>query len=351
MDELDQKLLNELESQGFQKAAALAAKLGVGERSIQRRIRNMRNGGIIKVIAIPNLVLLGYKAWATIGIRVEVGCLDNVSRELIKHPPTHFVGTTIGEFDIMVDAAFYTFDELSLFVNSELRMIKGILGSEAMLLMSPRKYYRFLWPGPVVKRGDAGWQVCPNSVSHNLYRIDETDRRILNILKQDGLICPAALAAKLGISESTIRRRKKNMLSQMLFSLEVVPNPEVLQYVVLVMMGININHRLAHEVIEALIKNSAVYFASQSIGKFNVIITARFRNIDLLNHFINVELPAVEGITSVHTFLINKTLKYHGIAWSYPPNGLHGTHPCYANNIYDSHGESWSANTEHKTAT
>ncbi len=316
MDELDQKLLDELERYGFQKAATLAPKLGVGKSTIHRRISSMRRKRVIKVIALPNPILFGYRAWAIIGIKVEPGSLYDVTRKLVEHPSTYMVAFSLSEFDIMADVLFDTFDKLTFFVSSELMRIKGILRTETILLVCPRKYYNFSWPAPVFRKSNTGWEPYLEAANHNVCEIDETDRRIISILRQDGLIRPAALKAWLDIGESTIRKRLKNMLNRGLFSIEVVPNPEALQYEAWAMIGININHQFAHQVIDEIIKNPAVYFASVSLGRFNVIICARFHNMDLLNHFVKVELPAIKGITSVEPFLYTKLLKYHSIDWS-----------------------------------
>ena len=66
MDGLDYKLLGELQDKGFQRSTTLAYLLGVGERTIRKRISDMRRKGIIKIIAVPNPVLFGYKAWVFI---------------------------------------------------------------------------------------------------------------------------------------------------------------------------------------------------------------------------------------------------------------------------------------------
>jgi len=320
MDELDQKLLDELERHGFQKAAILAPKLGVGKSTIHRRISSMRSNKIIKVIALPNPILFGYRAWAIVGIKVKPDSLYDVARQLVKHPSTYMVAFSLSEFDIMADVLFDTFDKLTFFVSSELMRIKGILRIETMLLMCPRKYYNFSWPAPTFRKGDTVQEYRFDAASHNTYELDKVDRSIISILRQDGLTRPAALKARLGIGESTIRKRLKNMLNRGLFSIEVVPNPEVLQYEAWAMMGINIKRQSAHQVIDEIIKNPAVYFASVSLGRFNVIICARFHSMDLLNHFVKVELPVIKGIASVEPFLYNRLLKYHSIDWSYSLN-------------------------------
>jgi len=317
MGELDKKLLNELQSQGFQKSTILALRLGIGERTIRRRISIMKSKGIIKIIAVPNPVLSGYRAWAKIGIKVEPRSLFHVARELIEHPSIYFVAYSLGTFDILIAVQFDTMDRLTYFVNSELTKVKGILGTETMILMCPRKYYNFSWPEPVFKKkaNDGGEYYHDVTTSYSVYEIDDIDHGIINILMEDALTPVKTLKSRLGIGEGMIRKRIKKMLEEEVFKIEVVPNPESLEYEVWATMGLTINHQFTHKVINAILKNPAVYLASVSIGRFNIIISARFHNIDLLSKFVNVELAEIKGISTIETFLHTKPLKYHNTKW------------------------------------
>jgi len=316
MNELDQKLLNELLSHGFQNSRTLASLLGVGERTVHRRISAMRREGIIKIIALPDFVLFGYKAWAKIGIKVKPQSLSYVAGELANNPSIYFVAYSYGPFDIMIAVHFYNIDSLTCFINSELTKIKGILNTETMVLTNPRKYYNFSWPTPSFKKTQNGLgYVLDAGTNRNHYEIDKADQRILSILMEDGLARPASIKSRLGMGESTIRKRIKKMSSNGLFRIVVVPNPEVLEHEVWATMGINVNKRLAHEVLDAIVKYPEVYLASVAIGRFNLVIAARFHHIDSINQFINIKLPAIEGISYVETFLHNKPLKYHNIHW------------------------------------
>jgi len=314
VDELDHKIVNELESKGFQKSATLAPLFGVGERTIRKRINDMRSKGILKIVALPNPVLLGYRAWAKIGIKVEAGSSYRVAHELIEHSPIYFVAYTIGTFDIIIAVHFYTIEQLAHFVNSELTKVKGILSTETMMLIHPRKYYRFYWPAhPFKETGNGSEPYLYATVSSNYYKLDEVDRHILGILEEDGLARPATLKSRLGVKESTIRKHIKNMLSNDVFKIEVVPNIEVLGYEAWATMGITINHQFTDKALNAIVKHPAVYLVSNSIGRFNIIIAARFSNIDALHQFVNIALPATEGVICIETFLHNKPLKYHNI--------------------------------------
>jgi len=110
------------------------------------------------------------------------------------------------------------------------------------------------------------------------------------------------------------------MLNDGVFNIEVVPNPELLEYEVWATMGLTTSDHFVHKVINAIIKNPAVYLASDSIGRFSIVIAARFHSIELLNEFIHVELAGIKGIDTVETFLHTKPLKYHNIKWSNPMN-------------------------------
>ncbi|MFC1990784.1 Lrp/AsnC family transcriptional regulator [Chloroflexota bacterium] len=318
LDELDMKLLSELESKGFQKSASLAHRFDVGERTVRRRINDMKDSGIIKIIGIPNPVLLGYRAWAKIGIKVKSGYSGDVGHELVGHPSIYFVAYALGTFDIIIAVYFDTIERLTHFVNSELTNVKGILSTETMMLAYPRKYYNFSWPSPVSDKAESTRGYSPDTITRpDRYEIDEIDQKILNNLKEDGLIRPASLKSKLGTGENAIRKRLKNMLNMEVFKIAVVPNPEVMEYEVWATMGITIHHQSAHKVIDDIIRHPTVYMASLSLGRFNLVIATRFQNIDLLNKFIKIELPAIEGISSVEAFLHNKPLKYHNIDWSH----------------------------------
>jgi len=316
MDELDQKILSEFERSGFQKSATLAHLLGLGERTVRRRVNNMISNRAIKIIAVPNPVLFGFRAWAKIGIKVAPGSLSRVTRALVNHPSVYFVAYSLGRFDVIIATHFDTIDRLTYFVNSELVRVKGILSTETWMLVSPRKYYRFSWPAPVFEKTKNGWEPCHDATAnHSRYEVDEVDRRLLGILREDGLTRPTSLKSVLGIGENTIRKRMKSMLDNEVYKVEVVPYLEILRYEAWATVGITIHQQDAHKVIDSIVKYPSVYLASVALGRFNLIIAARFHNTNLLNQFVMMDLPSIQGISSTETFVHNKPLKYHNVNW------------------------------------
>jgi DNA-binding Lrp family transcriptional regulator len=268
------------------------------------------------VIVAPNFISLGYTAWARIGIKVAPGSLSRVARSLVENPLIYFVAYTLGRFDIIISAYFDTIDKLTHFVNSELTKVRGIRSIETMLLVSPRKYNQFSWPAPIFEnRKNVLEPYRKAAVSDSHYELDEVDRRILNILMEDGPLRPKALKSRLEISESTIRKHLKDMSQNGVFKLEVVPITDLLEYESQATMGITISRESPHKIIDSIIENPSVYLASVSLGRFNLIIATRFRTTDLLNHFVTTTLPSIPGISSTETYFHVKRLKYCNLTW------------------------------------
>lgn len=316
MDQIDNKILRELEIRGYQKPAALAPRIGIGAEAIRRRINKMRATGDLFIVAMPNPISLGYRAWAHIGIKVGSGYLDRVTAELLKYPSVYWIAYSLSQYDIWIATLFKSLTELGFFINSELTRIEGIMDTEKSVFTHVRKYYRFSWPAPIFKRTGSGLAQYPDAADKNNYQIDETDRKILDILTEDGLTSTTNLKARLNIGERTIRKRINNMFRRQLFTLEVVPNLERLAGT-MVYLGIVVKEHSAQEVADTIVKKSSVYFTAEAIGRHNLIVMARFEDTESANHFITVELPEIAGIASIEPFLYTKVIKLRGIHLPY----------------------------------
>ena len=319
MDEIDRRLIIDLETYGFQKASSLANAYGLSERTIRRRISNMTNKKLINFVVTPNIVSLGYKAWARIGIKVAIGDVSRVARALILHPSVHFVAYSLGRYDIMISVCFDTIDKLTYFVGWELNQIQGIVSTEVILLVQPRKYMLFSWQAPVMKNNKKPLEPLPVNMHNQTSTIcDEIDLKILNYLLENGPGRSKILSSELGIGESAVRNRLRRMWQNDIYKVEIVPNIAVAEYQTQAQILINTSGVPPHSVVDSILKHPSVYLASVCLGRFNLVIAARFRNPDVLEEFITNTLPSVHGINSVETSLQVKRVKYYRITWPVP---------------------------------
>ncbi len=319
MDEIDRQIIMDLEIKGFQNKPALGHLYGLSERTIHRRISNLIGKNIVKMVVTQNFVLLGYQAWARVGIKVVPGSISHVSRALIKNPAVYFVAYTLGMYDIIISVYFTKIDELIYFVNSQLNNVEGVLSAETVLLVQPRKYMLYSWPAPVFRNNEnVPGSYYDSTTSHAHYQLDELDRNILNILTKDGPIRPKLLASRLDIGEGKIRKRLKTLWQNDVYKIEAVPTIDVVEYQTQAQILITTGGESPHKIIDLILKHSSVYLASTCLGRFNLLIAARFRNPNFLEEFITETLPSIPGIKSAETCLQIKRLKYFNLTWPIP---------------------------------
>lgn len=321
LDELDQRILDELEVHGYKKNYELASILGIGERTLYRRMKRLRSSGFFKVIAVYNPVLLGI-AGGWVGLKVEPSSLISVAHELMKHPHTSFIAYTLGRFDLFVGVHFASMERLSDFLTLELYNIGGIQTAEPMITIEYGKYFGFSWPNIGIDKPMQ--EIKEKQANHTRnagFPIDKTDENILRLLNEDGLMKTSIIKSRLGISEDTVRNRIKNMIKNNIFKLEVIVNPEMSQEVIRATTGIVVSKHTAHTVIDRIIENPAVNTAFMSLGRYNIIISTHFRNTQSLNQFLMKTLSSIEGISLVETFLHLKVVKLLDITWS-PPDDI-----------------------------
>jgi len=317
MDSLDERIITDLVAKGLQDSTTMANSYGLGERTIRRRIKNIVDSEFVKVVVAPNFVLLGSRAWARIGIRVDPGALQRVARELVAHPSIYFVGYTLGTYDIIISAYFDTIDRLTYFVNTELSKVEGIRFVETMLLVNPRKYNLFYWPKPISPNSENIFDNFHNPYArHGHYELQETDKKVLKILMEEGPVRPRSLSLRLGIGEVTIRKRLKAMQQKNVYKVEALPIVETGGFGAQATIGINISHHLPHKFIDSVIQHPFVHLASVALGRFNVVLGVRCRNINLLHQFITEVLYSIPGIISIETCLHVKRIKYYNTTWT-----------------------------------
>jgi len=316
MDQLDEKIILDLESRGVQKYSAMAAQYGVSERTVRRRINNIFSAGLVRKIVVPNLVLLGFRAWARIGIKVSPGSFLSVARKLVSNPSVYFAAATLGRFDIMIAVFFDTIDKLADFVNSELTKINGIRAAETFLLVHPRKYNFLSWPKPILKRNKSFYDLANlDSFHYERYEMDNTERIILEHLLKEGPAQPKDLSRELGLGENTVRKRLKAMQAKGLFRVEVIPITRELEYGARATIGVTVSIPDPHRIIDSIIEHPAVSIASVALGRHNIILVTRFRNTNFLDQFVTEFLAPIPGVASVETFLHVRRLKYFNITW------------------------------------
>ena len=130
LDELDQKLVTHLQKSGRMSNVTLAKELGVSERTVRNRIKNLLDKGMVKISAVPDLEALGYNFTGIVGLQVQLGRLKSIAAELAKHPNICYIVNVTGQYDFIVIVMAKSPKEFADIMENFVSPIPGILRTE-----------------------------------------------------------------------------------------------------------------------------------------------------------------------------------------------------------------------------
>lgn len=133
IDNLDQKIIEELQIDGRDAYIDLAKKLGVVEGTIRKRIKHLLAKDIIKVVAVPDVRKLGYGFIAIMGLQVKMEDLRKVADKLSKSKHVCYLAFVAGRFDLVAIILSQSPEELSQFIEKEIPAIPSISRTETFI--------------------------------------------------------------------------------------------------------------------------------------------------------------------------------------------------------------------------
>jgi len=135
MDTFDLKILQELQKDGRQSFRNIARKLGVAESTIRKRVRSLRNKGVIRISAVPNPYKLGYNFISIVGMQIKMSDLHTAGEILAKEPNIYYLSFVTGQYDLLAIVISRTPQELSNFIQEHISPIPGVIRTETFVNM------------------------------------------------------------------------------------------------------------------------------------------------------------------------------------------------------------------------
>lgn len=139
LDELDYKIVLQLQDDGRESLPRVARRLGVSEGAIRRRVKRLLEDDFIRVIAVPNPSRLGFEAVALIGLQVELGRIDQVAERLAEMRDVQFVAVTTGVYNVFAWVTVPSVEDLCNFIKAQLASVAGVIRSESFINLEIKK--------------------------------------------------------------------------------------------------------------------------------------------------------------------------------------------------------------------
>lgn len=139
LDETDLRIVRLLQADGRMSNVDIGRALSMSEATVRKRVDRLLSEKVIRVAALPDLGAVGYPVTTVITLRVELSQIEAVSRALAALPEVRWVAHTTGEYDLILEAAFATDEQLLRFLTAQLAAIPGIRStSTAHVLRTPK---------------------------------------------------------------------------------------------------------------------------------------------------------------------------------------------------------------------
>ena len=142
--------------------------------------------------------------------------------------------------------------------------------------------------------------------------LDDLDRQIISILQYDGRTPFTTIAAELGTTEGTVRRRVKQLTENGLMQIVAVVEAHNMGFDEAAMIGISVQSNLVSSIAEEIAKLPEVSYLFQAAGDFDLIAEVFCRDREHFVSFLNDELQQIEGIERTQSFMM---LKMHKLSY------------------------------------
>jgi len=102
----------------------------------------------VSIVAVPTPRAVGLTMSAIIGISVNLGDLDMVSRTLSQASEVRYLGLSTGRYDIIIEAFFNDSEHLLSFVADKLGALPEVTGVETSIILRVDKF-SYEWELPL----------------------------------------------------------------------------------------------------------------------------------------------------------------------------------------------------------
>ena len=138
--------------------------------------------------------------------------------------------------------------------------------------------------------------------------LDETSKRIIEQLQEDGRRAYATIGKAVGLSEAAVRQRVQRVLDNGVMQIVAVTDPLQVGFARQAMIGLKVSGDMV-EVADRLAELPEVEYVVVTAGSFDVIVEVVCEDDDHLLELLTQKIRALPGVESTETFVYLKLRK------------------------------------------
>jgi len=135
------------------------------------------------------------------------------------------------------------------------------------------------------------------------------DKRIIELLQQDGRRPFTQIAAEIGVSEAAVRARTNRLLERGILQIVGVTDPLKLGFHQMAMVGVRCRGDQLVEAAEAIGRLPEVIYVVITAGAFDLMVETVCEDNEALLRFLSEKLRKVPGVEATETFVYLRIVK------------------------------------------
>ncbi len=135
----DRSIIRELVQDPRQSNVALAAKVGLSEGSVRRRIDRLLTEGKLQFSAIPSAAFMGRPVHTLFEIQSAPGATEHLLDKLAGMAEVAYVYHVTGQFDIIAVGYFSSTNTMRRFWTERLGHLEGVMESRSVMVLQVAK--------------------------------------------------------------------------------------------------------------------------------------------------------------------------------------------------------------------
>ncbi|GAA4796586.1 Lrp/AsnC family transcriptional regulator [Actinomycetospora chlora] len=318
-DDVDRALVHALQVDGRAPFRRVAEVLGVSDQTVARRYARLRSTRALRVVGFSDPTVVGDDQW-----HLRLRCAPDASLEiadaLARRPDTSWIGLVSGGAEIACSlrARGRAADEV---------LLHRLPRTPQILDVSAHEVLHVFYGGarePFTKQGALSEEQVARLAEHvpadvPAPRLDDVDRRLLELLRADGRAPVEDLARACGTSASTVRRRLHDLRGGGLLYLDVDVAPEVMELGLRSMLYLTVAPAHLDAAGRALAAHPEVPFAAATAGRANISASVASADAAGLYRYLTTRIADLPGVQAVETAPVIHTVKAAGT--HYPVRG------------------------------
>ena len=309
LDEIDLRLIAELERDGRQSVSELAGRLRLSWSTVADRLERLEQEKVIRFLTLIDPLAIGHTKQVLLAVNAPPSQIDTVARRLADVPEVYHVSIHTGRYDIFASVSLPEAVDLWDFVSSSLAPIKDITRAETMVCLKVAKFSLSLL---------ANSSIVTERTEPLQHRLDDLDYRLLRQLRVSPRSAYTSLGASAGCSKATARRRIERLIDDQILQVIAVADPIRLGYRIRANIGLGVRPGMIDQAASALAASPDTHHIVITTGSFDLLCTTFLKTQDDLSSFVREYLGTIPGVVSHEVMVLMKVTKDNlGADWGF----------------------------------